>query len=97
MGIMANGSLAHGLLTGAITPETTFEKDDWRRSLNAFGQPIFEGQNFLDNLKKVDRLKEVASAARAIASSRSSPKVVNSGKSGDVASTVLSSSSRMIG
>ena len=45
---------------GAITPETTFEKDDWRRSLNAFGQPIFEGQNFLDNLNKVDRLKEIA-------------------------------------
>ena len=58
MGIMANGSLAHGLLTGAMTPDTTFEKDDWRRSLSAFGQPIFEGQNFLDNLKKVDRLKE---------------------------------------
>lgn len=26
----------------------------------AFGQPIFQGQNFLDNLKKVDRLKEMA-------------------------------------
>ena len=26
----------------------------------AFGQPIFKGQNFLDNLKKVDTLKEMA-------------------------------------
>ncbi len=45
MGMMAYGSLAHGLLTGAMTPETTFEKDDWRRGLNAFVQPIFEGQH----------------------------------------------------
>lgn len=60
MGIMAYGSLAHGLLTGTMTPETTFEEDDWRRSLMAFGQPIFKGQNFVDNLKKVDTLKEMA-------------------------------------
>lgn len=60
MGIMAYGSLAHGLLTGTMTPDTTFEEDDWRRSLMAFGQPIFKGQNFLDNLKKVDTLKEMA-------------------------------------
>ena len=60
MGIMAYGSLAHGLLTGTMTPETTFEEDDWRRSLMAFGQPIFKGQNFLDNLNRVDTLKEMA-------------------------------------
>ena len=60
MGIMAYGSLAHGLLTGAMTPDTTFEDDDWRRSLQAFGQPIFEGQNFLDNLAKVETLKDIA-------------------------------------
>ncbi len=60
MGIMAYGSLAHGLLTGTMTPDTTFEEDDWRRSLMAFGQPIFKGQNFLDNLKKVNTLKEMA-------------------------------------
>ena len=43
-----------------MTPATTFEKDDWRRDLNAFGQPIFEGRHFLENLKKVDRLGEIA-------------------------------------
>ena len=43
-----------------MTPETTYEEDDWRRGLQAFGQPIFEGQNFLDNLQKVDTLKEIA-------------------------------------
>ena len=60
MGIMAYGSLAHGLLTGAMTPDTTFEADDWRRSLTAFGQPIFQGQTFLDNLAKVENLKTIA-------------------------------------
>ncbi len=60
MGIMAYGSLAHGLLTGTMTPDTTFEDDDWRRGLTAFGQPLFQGQHFLDNLKKVDTLKEMA-------------------------------------
>ena len=60
IGIMAYGSLAHGLLTGTMTPDTTFEDDDWRRGLTAFGQPLFQGQHFLDNLKKVDTLKEMA-------------------------------------
>jgi len=60
MGIMAYGSLAHGLLTGTMTPETTFEDDDWRRNLMAFGQPLFEGQTFLDNLAKVETLKTIA-------------------------------------
>ena len=62
MGIMAYGSLAHGLLTGAMSPETKFEDDDWRRSLMAFGQPLFKGETFLDNLRKVDALKEIAAS-----------------------------------
>ncbi len=62
LGVMAYGSLAHGLLTGAMTPDTRFEPDDWRRSLVAFGQPIFQGEHFLRNLKKVDRLKEIAAS-----------------------------------
>ena len=61
MGAMAYGSLAHGLLTGTMTPDTTFEDDDWRRNLMAFGQPLFKGENFLNNLNKVDTLKEIAS------------------------------------
>lgn len=60
MGIMAYGSLAHGLLTGTMTPDTTFEDDDWRRGLSAFGQPLFQGEHFIANLKKVDTLKELA-------------------------------------
>ena len=62
MGIMAYGSLAHGLLTGTMTPDTTFEEDDWRRGLSAFGQPLFQGAHFIANLKKVDALKEMAAA-----------------------------------
>ena len=59
---MAYGPMAHGLLTGTMTPETKFEADDWRRGLSAFGQPIFEGEHFLSNLRKVDTLKEIAAA-----------------------------------
>ena len=60
MGVMAYGSLAHGLLTGTMSPETEFEQDDWRRNLMAFGQPLFKGDTFLSNLDKVEDLKEVA-------------------------------------
>ena len=62
IGVMAYGSLAHGLLTGTMTPDTTFEDDDWRRSLQAFGQPLFEGEHFLNNLRKVDALNELAAS-----------------------------------
>ena len=61
LGAMAYGSLAHGLLSGAMTPDTQFEEDDWRRSLTAFGQPLFKGDTFLQNLKKVEALKSIAS------------------------------------
>ena len=68
IGVMAYGSLAHGLLSGTMTPDTEFEPDDWRRSLMAFGQPLFKGETFLQNLEKVDELKEIATAdARTVA------------------------------
>ncbi len=57
---MAYGSLAHGLLSGTMGPDTEFESDDWRRNLMAFGQPIFKGENFLRNLDKVEDLREIA-------------------------------------
>ena len=61
LGTMAYGSLAHGLLTGTMTPDTEFADDDWRRGLMAFGQPLFKGDQFLTNLNKVEDLKELAS------------------------------------
>lgn len=60
IGVMAYGPMAHGLLTGTFTPETEFAADDWRRRLQAFGQPLFEGEHFLRNLRIVDRLKKIA-------------------------------------
>ena len=62
MGVMAYGSLAHGLLTGGMSPDTTFEDDDWRRNLVAFGQPLFEGDHFLKNLERVEKLKVLAAS-----------------------------------
>jgi hypothetical protein len=60
IGIMAYGPLAHGLLTGAFTPETRFEESDWRHRGVLFGQALFQGDNFAANLAVVDRLKAVA-------------------------------------
>ena len=40
-----------------MTLYTGFGPDDWRRNLIAFGQPLFEGEHFLDNLRQVDDLK----------------------------------------
>ena len=62
VGLMAFGSLAHGLLTGTMTPDTRFGDDDWRRDRPIFGQPLFEGDHFLRNLQKVEALKEVAAS-----------------------------------
>jgi len=62
LGVMVYGPMAHGLLTGTMTADTTFEDNDWRRRLQAFGQPLFEGERFLNNLRKVDALKKIAAA-----------------------------------
>lgn len=60
IGFMAYGSLAYGLLTGAFTPETTFDESDWRRHGKAFGLPLFERESFLKELGVVERLKALA-------------------------------------
>ncbi|MFN8522777.1 MAG: aldo/keto reductase [Chloroflexota bacterium] len=61
IGVMGYGSLGHGLLTGAFTPEHQFEAADWRARGIAFGQPILGGENFRKNVAVVERLKaEVA-------------------------------------
>ena len=57
---MAYGSLGFGLLSGALTPETTFVDWDWRSSGKAFGLPLFEHEDFLRELKVVERLKTFA-------------------------------------
>lgn len=60
IGYMAYGSLGFGLLTGVLTPETTFVEWDWRSRGKAFGLPLFERENFLKELRVVERLKELA-------------------------------------
>ena len=57
---MAYGSLAFGILSGAFKPETTFVDRDWRSGSKAIGLPIFERENFLKELKVVERLKTLA-------------------------------------
>ncbi len=60
IGFMAYGSLGYGLLTGALTPETTFVDWDWRSKGQAFGLPLFTEENFLKELQVVERLKALA-------------------------------------
>ncbi|MGI9149719.1 MAG: aldo/keto reductase [Chloroflexota bacterium] len=59
IGIMAYGPMAHGLLTGTLERENTFDERDWRRHGNIFGQRLF-GPNLSQNLDVVDNLLTVA-------------------------------------
>jgi aryl-alcohol dehydrogenase-like predicted oxidoreductase len=58
VGVLAYGPLAHGLLGGDITPDTTFDPDDWRA-----GSPAFTGPGLARNL-------DVVAALRAFAANR---------------------------
>ena len=49
------GTLAHGLLTGTVDPDTRFAETDWRGT-----SPIFNGDGFLANLEVVRRLTSLA-------------------------------------
>ena len=62
IGFMAYGSLAFGLLTGAMRPETEFVDWDWRSGGYAFGLPLFLRENFLKALRVVERLKTLAAS-----------------------------------
>ena len=57
VGVLVYGPLAHGLLSGTMTPQTTFPKDDWRAS-----SADFTGQRFARDLAVVERLKEYAAS-----------------------------------
>ena len=66
IGVMGYGSLAHGLLTGAFTTETTFVDWDWRSKGVAFGQPILKDDNFRRNVDIVERLKREVAEPRGV-------------------------------
>jgi aryl-alcohol dehydrogenase-like predicted oxidoreductase len=54
--VLVYGPLAHGLLGGSFTPQTTFAADDWRSK-----SPFFHGEHFQRNLVVVEQLKRLAS------------------------------------
>src|SRR5437660_9445726 len=55
IGVLVYGQLAHGLLSGRMTPETKFPADDWRSHSSDF-----TGKSFRQNLHVIDRLKKHA-------------------------------------
>ena len=55
IGVLVYGPLAHGLLSGALTPETAFAPGDWRSKSD-----VFKGEQYLRNLCVVDALKRFA-------------------------------------
>jgi len=57
IGVLVYGPLAHGVLSGTMTPQTTFPAGDWRAS-----SADFKGEKFARDLELVDRLKEYAVA-----------------------------------
>ncbi len=62
IGYLAYGPLAFGLLTGTMTRDTTFEKDDWRRGDQgvSYYEQLFAPGTFEENVDKVERLKPLA-------------------------------------
>ncbi len=65
IGVMAYGSLAYGMLTGTLSEEKAFEKNDWRANrgklanINLFAH-LFGPDHFLKNLRAIEDLKGVA-------------------------------------
>ena len=57
IGVLVYGPLAHGLLSGTMTKQTTFAADDWRS-----GSADFKGEKFARDLALVERLKQYAAA-----------------------------------
>jgi Predicted oxidoreductases (related to aryl-alcohol dehydrogenases) len=55
IGVLVYGPLAHGLLSGTMSEETSLAEDDWRSR-----NPIFQGEEFRRHLEKVADLKRFA-------------------------------------
>jgi aryl-alcohol dehydrogenase-like predicted oxidoreductase len=65
IGVMAYGSLAYGMLTGAFTADMTFDEGDWRARQGRMGainlfQHLFGPEHFERNLRAVADLKAMA-------------------------------------
>lgn len=57
IGVLTYSPLGSGLLTGAMTEDTTFDEDDWRAQASAF-----TGEGFRTNLRIVGELTEFAAS-----------------------------------
>ena len=68
IGVLVYGPLAHGLLSGRMTTETTFAADDWRSSSD-----LFTGEAFRRNLAVVRDLTAFAAGAMRPSPSWRSP------------------------
>ncbi len=55
IGVLVYGPLGHGLLSGALTPESRFGPDDWRSK-----SEVFRGEPYLRNLRVVSALQRFA-------------------------------------
>jgi aryl-alcohol dehydrogenase-like predicted oxidoreductase len=55
IGVLVYGPLAHGMLTGTLTEDTVFARDDWRGR-----SPVFTGEAYRTNLGVVRRLAKLA-------------------------------------
>ncbi len=55
IGVLVYGPLAHGLLTGTLTENTTFASDDWRAN-----SPMFTGESYRRNLAAMRALDKFA-------------------------------------
>jgi len=66
-GVIAYGPLAYGLLTGAITMETTFDDDDWRAGVSGVGNShrFFSPEARAAHLQVVDALRPIAARRAA--------------------------------
>ena len=60
VGIMAYGSLAHGLLSENMNLQTEFVNWDWRSTKNVFGMPFFKPDYFEKNINTVEALNALA-------------------------------------
>jgi aryl-alcohol dehydrogenase-like predicted oxidoreductase len=55
IGVLVYGTLAHGLLSGRLSPGTRFARDDWRSR-----SPMFQGESYACNLRVVADLSALA-------------------------------------
>jgi aryl-alcohol dehydrogenase-like predicted oxidoreductase len=55
IGVLVYGPLGHGLLSGALAPETRFAPDDWRSRSD-----VFQGEPYRRNLRVVSALERFA-------------------------------------